>query len=153
MPRCHFQQRRSFVDPILVPFLCTFIVAAKSRSLQQNEVEDSPFLCASHFSHVRLSVILWTVYPPRLLYPWDSPGKNTGVGCHAPLPGIFPKQGSIPHLLHLLHWQVGSLRLVPPGKPFCFQWNWFSLSLCFLSAWHTRSTQNSLAYLFLIKRL
>ena len=21
--------------------------------------------------------------PPRLLCPWDSPGKNTGVGCHA----------------------------------------------------------------------
>src|SRR5574337_609497 len=22
------------------------------------------------------------LYPSRLLYPWDSPGKNTGVGCH-----------------------------------------------------------------------
>ena len=22
-------------------------------------------------------------------YPWDSPGKNTGVGCHVPLQGIF----------------------------------------------------------------
>ena len=27
---------------------------------------------------------LWTV-PARLLCPWDSPGKNTGVGCHPPL--------------------------------------------------------------------
>ena len=27
-------------------------------------------------------------------YPWDSPGKNTGVGCHALLQGIFPTQGS-----------------------------------------------------------
>ena len=26
-------------------------------------------------------------------------------------------QGSNLHLLHLLHWQVGSLPLVPPGKP------------------------------------
>ena len=25
--------------------------------------------------------------PPRLLYPWDFPGKNTGVGCHALLQG------------------------------------------------------------------
>ena len=24
--------------------------------------------------------------------PWDSPGKNTGVGCHALLQGIFPTQ-------------------------------------------------------------
>ena len=30
----------------------------------------------------------------RLLCPWDSPGKNTGVGCHALLQGIFPTQGS-----------------------------------------------------------
>ena len=27
--------------------------------------------------------------PARLLCPWDSPGKNTGVGCHAFLQGIF----------------------------------------------------------------
>ena len=30
----------------------------------------------------------------RLLCPWDSPGKNTGVGCHAPLQWIFPTEGS-----------------------------------------------------------
>ena len=42
----------------------------------------------------------------------DFPGKNTGVGCHALLQGIFPTQGSNPCLLRLLHWQVGSLPLV-----------------------------------------
>ena len=31
---------------------------------------------------------------------WDSPGKNTGVGCHFLLQGIFPTQGSNPGLLH-----------------------------------------------------
>ena len=31
---------------------------------------------------------------PGLLCPWDSPGKNIGVGCHFPLQGIFPTQGS-----------------------------------------------------------
>ena len=30
----------------------------------------------------------------------DCPGKNTGVGCHALLQGIFPTQGSNPGLLH-----------------------------------------------------
>ena len=30
----------------------------------------------------------------------DSPGKNTGLGCHALLWGIFPTQGSDPGLLH-----------------------------------------------------
>ena len=29
----------------------------------------------------------------RLLNPWNSPGKNTGVGCHFLLQGIFPTQG------------------------------------------------------------
>ena len=33
-----------------------------------------------------------------------------------PPPGIFPTQGSNPHLLCILYWQVGSLPLVPPGK-------------------------------------
>ena len=30
--------------------------------------------------------------------------------------GIFLMQGSNPHLLHLLHWQMGTLPLAPPGK-------------------------------------
>ena len=37
---------------------------------------------------------------PRLLCPWDSPAKNTEVGCHSLLQGIFPPQGSNPGLLH-----------------------------------------------------
>ena len=57
----------------------------------------------------------WTI--ARLLCPWDSPGKNTGVGCRALLQGILPTQGSNPCLFYLLHWQAGSLTLEPPGKP------------------------------------
>ena len=55
--------------------------------------------------------------PGSLLFPQDSPGKNTGVGCHFLFQGIFPTQGSNPHLLCLLHWQANSLPLVTPGKP------------------------------------
>ena len=32
--------------------------------------------------------------PTRLLCPWDSPGKNTGLDYHSLLQGIFPTQGS-----------------------------------------------------------
>ena len=40
------------------------------------------------------------------------------MGCHALLlQGIFPTQGSTPHLLHLLHEQTVSLALALPGKP------------------------------------
>ena len=52
--------------------------------------------------------------PARLLCPWDSPGKNTGVGCHALLQGIFPTQRSNPCLLH---WQPDSLPLIHLGSP------------------------------------
>ena len=38
-------------------------------------------------------------------------------GLHALLQGIFPTQGPKPHLLCVLHRQVGFLQLVPPGKP------------------------------------
>jgi len=48
--------------------------------------------------------------------PWGSPGKNSGVGCHALLQGIFPTQRLNLHLFHLLHWQVDSLPLAPRGK-------------------------------------
>ena len=58
----------------------------------------------------------------RLLCSWDSPGKNTGVCCHALLQGIFLTQGSNLHLLCLLHWETGSLPLVPPGKPTLSVW-------------------------------
>ena len=37
---------------------------------------------------------------PPVSSPWDSPGKNTGVGCHALLQGIFQTQESNPGLLH-----------------------------------------------------
>ena len=52
--------------------------------------------------------------PPGSYVQGDSPGKNTGVGCHAFLQGIFLTQGSNPPLLCLLHWQAGSLTPVPP---------------------------------------
>ena len=39
------------------------------------------------------------------------------MGCHALLQGIFQTQGSNLRLLHLLHCQVGSLPVAPPGKP------------------------------------
>ena len=32
--------------------------------------------------------------------PWNSPGKNSGVGCHSLLQGIFPTQGQNAGLLH-----------------------------------------------------
>ena len=54
-------------------------------------------MCASR-SVVSNSLRPHGLQPTRLLYPWDSPGKNTGEGCHALLQGIFLTQGQNPAL-------------------------------------------------------
>ena len=84
-----------------------------------SEIHMWTVLVLSHFSCVWLFVILLAVacQAPLSLCPWDSPGKNTGAGCHFFLQGIFLTQRLNPRLLCLLHWQAGSLPLMPPGKP------------------------------------
>ena len=70
------------------------------------------FACAQS-----LQLCLTLCNPARLLCPWDSPGKNTGVGCRSLLLGIFLTQGSNPCLLHR---SVGRFFTAePPGNP-CF---------------------------------
>ena len=49
----------------------------------------------------------------RLLCPWNSPGKNIGVGCHSLLQGIFPIQGSD---TGLLHFRLSIYHLSPQGS-------------------------------------
>ena len=68
-------------------------------------LESCPTLCDS----------MDCMYPTRLLYPWNFPGKNTGAGC-LPSPGIFLTQGSNPHLFCLLLWQADSLSLSHLGS-------------------------------------
>jgi len=46
---------------------------------------------------------------PGSSVPGDFLGKNTGVGCHALLQGIFPTQGSNPGFLHC-RWILYHLR-------------------------------------------
>ena len=49
------------------------------------------------------------------------------MGCHSLLQGIFPTQGSNPHLLRLLHWQAGSLPLALTGKPWANVFIWLNV--------------------------
>ena len=72
------------------------LATTRSRALQ-------PRVHSAVHQRVSLSVVsdslqchgLWLT---RLLCPWDSPGKNAGVGCHALLQGIFPTQELNPGL-------------------------------------------------------
>ena len=76
--------------------------------------------CAWALRHsvVSASVGPHGLQPTRLLCPWDSPGKNTRVCCHALLQGIFPVQGlnpGLPHCRQILY------HLSHQGSP-CTNW-------------------------------
>ena len=75
-----------------------------------------------------LSNSLWPygLLPTRLPCPWDSPDKNAGVGCHAPLQGILPTQG-LNTRLSLLYWQVDHWATRKPhwrAQQTFNSWNW-----------------------------
>ena len=57
-------------------------------------------LCVLNRSVMSNSLRPHGLWSARLLCPRESPGKNTGVGCHALLQGSFPTQVSNPGLLH-----------------------------------------------------
>ena len=71
------------------------------------------YLWRESVSHSIVSdfAIPWTV---RLLCSWNSPGKNTGVGCHFLLQGNLPNPGIEPGSPVL---QANSLPIESPGKP------------------------------------
>ena len=76
------------------------------------------------------SVTPWTVVT-RLLCPWNSPDKNTGLGCHFLLQGIFPTQGlnvGLPHgrqnLYHLSHQGSPGFAFEELLKKSDFEWFW-----------------------------
>ena len=94
--------------------------------------------------------------PPGSSVHWDSPGKNTGVGCHALLQGIFPTQRSN---LGLLHRRWTPYHLSHRGSPRILEWvaytflrgssrprNWtrvFCIAGRFFTSWATREYVNA----------
>ena len=80
--------------------------------------------------------------PARLLCPWGSPGKNTGVGSHSLLQGICLTRGSNPSLLHCgrilyhlsqLHdwlWLMGPDLTQQNLKPICAAAGLVPMSIC-----------------------
>ena len=66
--------------------------------------------------------------PAKLLCPWDFPGKNTGVGCHFLLQGLFPAEGLNPGLPHCVYIYI------PTPFPISFL-NWFEYN-CLIPFFH-----------------
>ena len=91
-----------FFPVCALPFLFFFNQCLRSSKVgffkkffyfDEAEFTSFSFMLGQSLSHISLQ-------PARLLCLWNSLGKNTGVGCHALLQGIFPKQGLNPGLLH-----------------------------------------------------
>ena len=66
-------------------------------------------MCVCVLSHVLLLATLWTIAH------WDSSGKNTGVGCHFLLQGIFLTQGWTRICVSCIGSRLFTTE--PPGKP------------------------------------
>ena len=72
------------------PFL--YLVRDLTSHMKESESVSCSVVCYSLRPH--------GLEPTRLLRPWNSPGKNTGVGYHFLLQGIFETQGLNLHLPH-----------------------------------------------------
>ena len=94
------EQQRTFLLPVpsvsifcLDSIITHWILATSSWWMLQHAV-----CCVVVFSCSVEFNSLWPhdLWSARLLCPWDSPGKNTGVGCHFPPPGHLPHPGIEP---------------------------------------------------------
>ena len=91
-------------DQFYVHWLCARSVGVYRNTVQGHYCVSSSVIPNSLPSH--------GLSPVRLLCPWDSPGKNTGAGCHFLFQGIFPTQDSNADLRCRHSFPTKS-----PGKP------------------------------------
>ena len=83
--------------------LTTPLTKSVTLSMVLNSLCISALICQVWSGSLSVVCYSWWfhgLYPARLFCPWNSPGKNTGVGYHSLLQGIFLTQGSNPGLLH-----------------------------------------------------
>ena len=90
-----------------------------------------------------MSDSLWPhgLEPIRLLCPWDFPGKNTRLGSHSLLQGIFVAQGFNPgvlhyrHILHCLSPQASPVPLISNAPQGNHIWC-IIFMVCMVYIWH-----------------
>ena len=81
--------------------------------------------------------------PARFLGPWNSPGKNTGVGCHSLLQGIFLNKGQNLYLLQVSCTVARFFIAEPPGKPLLLEETGVKKSLPLISHWSQQTVRSS----------
>ena len=77
----------SLLEKINITSICISLQGYSAHVLSRSVISDSLWPCGLYS-------------PPGSSVHGDSPSKNTGVGCHALLQGIFPTQGLNPGLRH-----------------------------------------------------
>ena len=126
----HFNLWGRFLLPNLSPWNAEYIISQLYGYLKilrfvfkiQNQSLVCFTVCMCLVTQLNLTLCNPTDYsPPGCSVHGDSPGKNTGVGCHALLQGTFPTKGSnpdLPHCKRILY------RLIHQGSP-CFTIDFF----------------------------
>ena len=76
-----------FREPYTSMHYCLIIL--KNQTNGNNNNNKNPFSCCYLVAQSHL-ILCYPMEPARLLCPWDSPGKSTGVGYHSFLQKIFP---------------------------------------------------------------
>ena len=87
------------------------VTEAGKKNLQfTGQFPDSQEIIVCSVAQSCLTVQPHGLQPARFFCPWNCPCKNTGVGYHFPLQGIFQTHGSNSHFLNFLNWQADSLQ-------------------------------------------
>ena len=88
----HSLKHARLLCPSLSPGVCSYsylLSRAVTGHSDKNTLQAVVLCCAL----LSCSVVSDSLQPHGLLCPWNSSGKNTGVGCHALLQGIFSTPG------------------------------------------------------------
>ena len=110
--------RQEYWSGVPLPFPCTRSYLKCKYSWEEVTHYTIAFIVCCSVAKSCLTLLQpHRLQPAMLLRPWDSPGKNTRVGCHFLLQGIFLTQGSNSSLLRLLHWQANCLPLSHQRSP------------------------------------
>ena len=108
-----YSEKNLLMMHFLLVSLCSYLfICPLNKSFLSNH---HSMLC----SVLSNSATPW-LWPTRHLCSWNLSGKNTGMGCHILLQGIFLTQWSNSHLLHLFHWQADSLPLNYLASPIIY---------------------------------
>ena len=113
--------KQNFLFYLFIFFVFDFFLYYKSKFVCKGQCGSSVCMCMCVCTLAQSCLILCSPMdcspPAPLSMGFPRQEYWSGVGCHFLLQRIFLTQESNPCLLSLLHWQVDSLPLTPPGKP------------------------------------